>query len=142
MVMRSSSDQLKTLLIAHRRRLDQLEIKKASLGLDTPPETITEIEDIEKEIVKTAASLKALDTVETLSGESDSEFVDRRSIEPRLHIMVATIESTVAEFLSLRVFVTNEINRLFRLGLIWGTAVVLVVIGFMVAIATIVWLRG
>lgn len=113
--MRSSRDQLLTLQVAHRRRLDQLLIKQAALGAETPPNITTEIEDIQQELIKLQASIDAVETVTTLAEESQVGLKDRRDIEPRLHVMVATIQATVAEFSNLRVFVSNEFARVYRI---------------------------
>lgn len=145
--MAATSEHIARLVIAHKRRLAELELKAATLGSDTPPEITTEIEDIRLEIAKLEASITALAKVSELGEQYEKpRVVDRRdqvNYEERLHIMLATVQSTVAEFASLRKFVLDgfqEIKLLiFRLAL--GFAVCLVVLIFLLfAFSKIGWL--
>ncbi len=45
-----SSEDSQKLIINHNRRLQKLKEKQAILGYHTPPEILTEIEDIESEL--------------------------------------------------------------------------------------------
>jgi predicted nucleic acid-binding Zn-ribbon protein len=54
-------DDLSKLITEHRRRLQQLEIQKAKLGINAPPEILIEMEDIEAEIERLQTELKALE---------------------------------------------------------------------------------
>lgn len=48
----SNLNNLKTLITAKQRRLQKLKEKEATQGLNTPPEVLTEIEDLQAEIKK------------------------------------------------------------------------------------------
>lgn len=52
--------QLREVLRAHQRRLRVLEIQEATKGINTPPEIITEIEDVRSEIRTTEMRLRQL----------------------------------------------------------------------------------
>lgn len=56
----SRQEDIQKLLTHHYRRLQKLEAQRAIKGHNTPPETLTEIEDIEAEIDKLFAELHAL----------------------------------------------------------------------------------
>lgn len=56
----SDQKEIQQLIKHHRRRLQQLKELKARLGINTPPEVLTEIEDIEAEIKNLQAQLKGL----------------------------------------------------------------------------------
>lgn len=113
--MQSSRDLLLSKQVAHKRRLHRLEVRRAAEGLDTPPAVLTEIEDITAELAGIAASITALDTVEKLIADSGSDALERRNLETRLHVMVATVQATVAEFSNLRKHVTDEFARVYRI---------------------------
>ncbi|MCB9078281.1 MAG: hypothetical protein H6631_11850 [Anaerolineaceae bacterium] len=49
--------ELENLILKHQRRLQKLKERKATFGLNTPPEVLTEIEDIEAEIESLQAAL-------------------------------------------------------------------------------------
>lgn len=49
--------ELENLILKHQRRLQKLKERKATFGLNTPPEVLTEIEDIEAEIELLQAAL-------------------------------------------------------------------------------------
>lgn len=108
-------EHINNLIVAHTRRLHDLEIKQATFGLNVPSEISSEIEDITTEIAKLNASLVALTTVVELGNETGigTKPIDRRdesNQELRTHVMLATIQATVAEFLSLRKFVTERVD--------------------------------
>jgi uncharacterized coiled-coil protein SlyX len=107
--MPTNREHIERLISAHKRRLEDLEIKAATYGTATPPEITTEIEDIRLEIAKLQASVDALTVVNDLRAEFEpTRAIDRRdrsNYEERLHIMVATVQATVAEFSNLRSFV-------------------------------------
>jgi nucleoside phosphorylase len=54
-------DDLNKLITEHQRRLQKLEIQKARLGINAPPEILIEIEDIEAETERLQTELKALE---------------------------------------------------------------------------------
>lgn len=135
--MRSSKDTLLAQRNAHQRRLDELVLRKANLGYSAPVEITTEIQDIQAEIDKIDISLETLDRFTELQKQSEVG-VDRRDIEPRLHIMVATIQATVAEFATLKKFVDSELRKSKWLMLGVTGLQTLVLIGFMIAIMYIV----
>lgn len=71
---------------------------------DTPAVLVREAHTIDTELVQLKAALDALDKVEDLDSTLPP-VEDRRAeanSEQRLHVMVATVQATVAEFLSLR----------------------------------------
>jgi hypothetical protein len=51
---------IRQLVIEHQRRLRQLELKKAKLGINTPAEILNEIEDIQAEIERLETELRVL----------------------------------------------------------------------------------
>lgn len=112
----TNAEHINNLIVAHTRRLHELEIKQATFGLNVPSEISTEIEDIQDGITKLNAQLVALTTVADLGSETGAAHkpIDRRdegNQELRTHIMLATVQATVAEFLSLRKFVTERIDQ-------------------------------
>lgn len=56
----SRKDNLKRLIIKNQRRLQILQEQKATHGLDTSPQILTEIEDIQVEIAELQAKLEAM----------------------------------------------------------------------------------
>lgn len=112
--MPTSRDHIEKLIDAHTRRLQELELRAATLGSNAPPEVLSEIEDIRVEIAKQQASISAVVLVGELNTTSaQARLVDRRdqlNYDERLHIMVATVQSMVAEFLSLRNFVNAKVD--------------------------------
>ena len=112
----TNAEHINNLIAASTRRLHDLEIKRATFGLNVPSEISTEIEDINDDITKLNAQLIALSTVADLGSETGTanKPIDRRdegNQELRTHIMLATVQATVAEFLSLRKFVTERIDH-------------------------------
>lgn len=109
---------------AHQRRLDELEIQAAQLGYSTPPHIKTEIDEIGQTLSKLDASIAALDTYDDLKRDevSNGYWSDRRSDDPRIHIMIATVQATVAEVANIKRFVTDQFTeqnrKLFRVGLL------------------------
>lgn len=86
------------------RLREAMTLQKANFGPDTDPVLVHEIRELDKELVKIKAALDALETVDEL-GETLPRVEDRRADvnnETRLHVMVATVQATVAEFASLR----------------------------------------
>lgn len=67
----SDLDDVKRLINIHKRRLSKLKEKEARLGVSTPPEVLTEIEDIEGKIEVLKAKHPQLRDKE--SGEANSE---------------------------------------------------------------------
>lgn len=112
----TNTEHLNNLIRLHTQRLQNLEAKAALYGtLMVPFEITNEIEIIHAEIAKLNASLTALSTVVDLGNDTGTanKPIDRRdesNQELRTHIMLATVQATVAEFLSLRKFVTDEID--------------------------------
>lgn len=147
--MRSAREALLAQRSAHQRRLDELLIQRATIGIVTPPQINTEIEDIEAEIAKIDSGLNALNTYQELRSATDTTgFGDRRDQDLKQHIMIATVQATVAEFASLRKFVyetqsemRNELKS-FRDVIQWFiigiSAVLLVVLGIIIYID---WMR-
>ncbi len=58
----SRQDNIKKLIIENERRLQKLKQKKAAYGLDTPPQVLTEIEDIEANLEKLHQELATLES--------------------------------------------------------------------------------
>lgn len=113
----TNTEHINNLILAHTRRLRDLEIRQATFGLNVPPEISIEIENIQDDIAKLNAQLNALAAVADLSSDASyaQKPIDRRdesNQEYRTHIMLATVQSTVAEFLSLRKFVTERIDTI------------------------------
>lgn len=54
-------DDIKALLTQHQHRLQKRKEQQARFGINTPPEILTEIEDIEAEIQRYQIELEALD---------------------------------------------------------------------------------
>jgi predicted nucleic acid-binding Zn-ribbon protein len=48
--MTQTNQSIETIIREHRRRLQILKQRKAQLGITTPPEVLTEIEDIESQL--------------------------------------------------------------------------------------------
>lgn len=112
--MPTSREYYQKLIKTHRARLEELELKKAQFGIDVPPQVSIEIEDIETKIRAIDASITALDTVVNLANGAGDRAIDRRdqaNYEQRQHIMIATIQASIAEFSSLRVFVRDELRK-------------------------------
>ena len=55
----SRQDDLKKLIAKHQRRLQKRQEQQATLGINTPPEVLTEIEDIQAELVRLRADMCA-----------------------------------------------------------------------------------
>lgn len=70
----SRENDIKKLLVNYNRRLQALKERQALYGLDTPIAVLTEIENIEAEIMNLKVELEAITTVLT----------DREPIQPRL----------------------------------------------------------
>jgi len=85
----------------HSRRLRELELKQAHYGLNTPVEILTEMDSLR-------ATIRAIETTELLKDDTLHE--DRRQ-DHRIHIMIATVQATVAEVSSIKVFIKEEIQR-------------------------------
>lgn len=83
----SSQNDLKRLIINYQRRLQKLKEMQALQGINTAPETLIEIEDIEAELEKFQLALKALqDGTLALSPDSpltslDTAIIDRDNPE-------------------------------------------------------------
>lgn len=69
----SELEYKRNLLEAHKRRLETLNIKKARMGMNTPSEIITELEDINKEINKIENEIKGVVDFEAIAFSSESE---------------------------------------------------------------------
>jgi hypothetical protein len=145
--MATNREHIERLISAHRRRLAELEVKAATLGNETPPDVITEIEDIRLDIAKLEASITALEKISELSSQYEPvAAVDRRdqsSYDQRLHIMIATVQATVAEFSALRKFVADELMNvkwlISRLA-IGFTISLLVLMAIVIAFGKLGWL--
>jgi len=112
--MLTSREHYEKLVRTHRGRLEVLELQRAEYGIATPPQITTEIEDIELKIRAIDASLTALNTVVNLANGAGDRAIDRRdqaNYEQRQHIMIATIQASIAEFSSLRAFVRDELKK-------------------------------
>lgn len=48
--MTDTNQGVQAIIVEHQRRLQKLKEKQARLGIDTPPQVLTEIEDIENEL--------------------------------------------------------------------------------------------
>lgn len=112
----TNAEHLNNLIKLHTRRLQDLERKAATFGLNVPSEITNEIDVINEEVAKLNASLTALTTVADLGNDTGigNKPIDRRdegNQELRTHIMLATVQATVAEFLALRKFVTERIDH-------------------------------
>lgn len=64
----SPQEVIKTLIVTHQRRLEKLQLQQAELGISTPPEILTQIEDIELEIEGLQTQLE-----EIKSGEAEDD---------------------------------------------------------------------
>lgn len=118
---------------AHFARLSELQLRNARMGYATEPSVLTEIEDIGLKITQLDASIKALEVVAEQAPVSG--YPDRRIDDQRLHIMVATIQATVAEISNLKVFVHGETRKIYRVLAYAGIIVMLLFIGLAVLIA-------
>jgi DNA-binding beta-propeller fold protein YncE len=67
MMSNKQKQHLKTLLQQHERRLRVLETRAATAGMNTPPEVVTEIEDIRSEIARLIEEIAKIEA----SGEED-----------------------------------------------------------------------
>ena len=54
-----TSEDAQKLIERHQRRLQKLQESRATQGISTPPEVLTEIEDIERELGKLRGQLEA-----------------------------------------------------------------------------------
>lgn len=113
----TTKDHLLRLIQAHRARLEVLEVQKAQQGYDLTPRVATEIDAIALEIAKLERQIEALDTVSELEDRKSGgdKIIDRRdssNYDTRLHIMLATIQATVAEVASVKVSVARDIKRI------------------------------
>jgi len=117
---------------AYFSRLTELKLHRARVGYSTDPAVLTEIDDIELKIAQLDASIVALDIVAEqmpLTGTPD-----RRMDDQRLHIMVATIQATVAEISNLKVFVHSEVRRVYKIMAYIGALTILLFLGLAVLI--------
>jgi hypothetical protein len=145
--MATNREHIDRLISAHMRRLAELEVKAATYGNDTPPDIITEIEDIRLDIAKLQASVTALEKVSELSTQYEQpRILDRRdqgNYEERIHIMIATVQATVAEFSNLRVFVKDQladVKWLISRLAIGFTISLLVVLAIVIAFGKLGWI--
>lgn len=119
---------------AYFARLAELKLRHARLGYATDPAVLTEIDDIELKIAKLDASIVALETVAEQGTVSATVYPDRRIDDQRLHIMVATVQATVAEFSSLRAFVQGETWKIYRVLAFYGILALVQFIGLVILI--------
>lgn len=134
--MRSARETLLAQRSAHQRRLDELEIKRATFGINVPIEIGIEISDIQNEIFKIDSSIEAVERLRDIRLAADVDVNgDRRDFELKQHIMVATVQATVAEFASLRKFVTDGFSQQNRKILVFGVGVVVIMLINMVMLA-------
>jgi hypothetical protein len=117
---------------AYFSRLAELKLKYARFGYSTEPAVLTEIDEIELKIAKLDASVTALETVAEQTPFNATP--DRRLDDQRLHIMIATVQATVAEFASLRVFVRDETHRIYRVLAFYGILALVQFIGLVILI--------
>ncbi len=100
------------LIELHRARLYALEEKQAQFGFNAPVEIDVEIDSIR-------ATITALETVSDLARAAPVISPDRRDTSQQMHYMIATVQSTVAEVASVKVFVRDELRemdlRLYRI---------------------------
>ncbi|MFX0203321.1 MAG: hypothetical protein ACFFCW_45035, partial [Candidatus Hodarchaeota archaeon] len=92
----SRKDDIKRLIVRKSRRLQILREQQATLGIRTPPEIITEIEDIENELMELQAELEQIKEEEE---EEEQELMTRfRDIlesirsDPTLNTLVVGLE--------------------------------------------------
>lgn len=84
------------LIDKHQRRLQNLKEKKATFGINTPPEILTEIEDIEAEVEDLQEELKDLElqqspeTSSNLSEKSQSDIVKKEGQSP-IEVLIANV---------------------------------------------------
>ncbi len=117
---------------AYFARLAELKLRHARMGYSTDPVIVNEIDDIELKVKKLDASIVALEVVaEQTPGNMG---YDRRIDDQRLHIMVATIQATVAEFSNLKVFVHAETHKIYWVLAGYGLLALIQFIGLVVLI--------
>lgn len=84
----------KKLLENHERRLQKLKEKKAIYGLETPPDILMEIEDIEKEVAELQGQLKALKADEIKEPLSSPDILKRiESLEAEVNELQKELET-------------------------------------------------
>lgn len=82
----SRKDDIKKLVAEYQRRLHKLKLQEARFGINTPPETLTEIEDIEAKIKRLQRELKTLSVGDTIwvticvEGDLSSLLEERKSL--------------------------------------------------------------
>jgi hypothetical protein len=136
--MKSAHEALLAQRSAHQRRLDALIIQRATIGITTPPEVNTEIEDITAEILKIDSSLEALERFKNLRAASDvNPFLDRRDSEYQQHIMVATVMAMVAEFATLTKNVEQRFAKQDKLLIVFGCTMGLFMVAIMIIVGNI-----
>ena len=88
----SRQSEIKDLIRKHERRLHKLEGKQATFGINTPPEILTEIEDIEAEIDDLQTELSNLPETSAdakyISSQKPDKFFKKESQSP-VEILVA-----------------------------------------------------
>jgi hypothetical protein len=72
--MMTKRDNIQKLITRYTRRLHKLKEQNASFGINVPPQILTEIEDVEAEIVRLQAELDELTFVE-LQAEKAQEYL-------------------------------------------------------------------
>lgn len=87
--------QIQELLIKHQRRLQKLQEKEATLGINTPPETLIEIEDIEAQIEQLQDQLK--------------DFHQKHKDEPNVFAQKLDIKIKFGDILPIR-FLTTKLG--------------------------------
>jgi hypothetical protein len=91
----SRRDEIQTLITEHQRRLQRREEQQAKYGIDTPPQILNEIEDIEAKIAKLQTELKEIENrdqanieaIKNLKGfvAEDGQFIpDQQTLLPPL----------------------------------------------------------
>lgn len=113
-------NQNQRLIELHRQRLYALEEKSALYGITTPVEIEIEIDGIR-------ATIQALETVAQLATTGPVSIPDRRDNSQQMHTMIATVQATVAEVSSIKVYVRDalvamdlRVYRVIKFGLIFG----------------------
>lgn len=124
---------------AYFSRLAELKVRNARFGYATDPVILTEIEDIELKLAKLDASIAALEIVAEQTPSSGIT-PDRRIDDFRLHIMIATVQATVGEFASLRVFVQHELYRQNRVLAFAGIAIVVMFASMFIGLAILMYM--
>jgi hypothetical protein len=123
---------------AYFARLAELRVRRAHTGYSTDPVVVTEIDDIELKVTQLDASIKALEVVAEQAPENHFT-ADRRIDDQRLHIMVATIQATVAEFSGLKTFVHSETHRIYKVLAFYGIVALVQFIGLVILIIVLSW---